>query len=99
MARLQQIFWNVFQNAAKFSRSNDSVKVSSYNPKDDRIVIEVTDIGIGIEPEMLPKVFDAFEQGDSTLMRQYSGLGLGLMISRVHVTAPGGVSQARREGH
>jgi two-component system, chemotaxis family, CheB/CheR fusion protein len=61
MTRLQQIFWNVFQNAAKFSRSNDSVTVSSYNPTDDRVVIEVADIGIGIEPELLPKVFDAFE--------------------------------------
>jgi len=98
MTRLQQIFWNVFQNAAKFSRSNDSVKVSSYNPTDDRIVIEVTDIGIGIEPEMLPKVFDAFEQGDSTLMRQYSGLGLGLMISRVIVTAHGGSIKAESSG-
>ena len=76
MTRLQQIFWNVFQNAAKFSRPNDSVTVSSHNPTDDRIVIEVTDIGFGIEPQILPKVFDAFEQGDSTSMRQYSGLGL-----------------------
>ena len=76
MTRLQQIFWNVFQNAAKFSRPNDSVTVSSHNPTDDRIVIEVTDIGFGIEPQILPKVFDAFEQGDSTSMRQYSGLRL-----------------------
>jgi two-component system CheB/CheR fusion protein len=90
MTRLQQIFWNVFQNAAKFSRPNDSVTVSSYNPTDDRVVIEVADIGIGIEPEILPKVFDAFEQGDSAWMRQYSGLGLGLMISRVIVNAHGG---------
>jgi signal transduction histidine kinase len=61
--------------------------VRSHNPTENRIVIEVTDIGIGIEPEILPKVFDAFEQVDSTSMRQYSGLGLGLMISRVIVKA------------
>ena len=98
MTRLQQIFWNVFQNAAKFSRPNDSVTVSSHNPADDRIVIQVTDIGIGIEPEILPKVFDAFEQGDSTSMRQYSGLGLGLMISRVIVKAHGGSINAESSG-
>jgi two-component system CheB/CheR fusion protein len=98
MMRLQQVFWNVFQNAAKFSRPNDSVTVSSRNPMEDRIVIEVTDIGIGIEPEMLPKVFEAFEQGDSTLMRQYSGLGLGLMISRVIVRAHGGSINAESSG-
>jgi two-component system CheB/CheR fusion protein len=76
--------------------------VSSHNPTDDRIVIEVTDIGIGIEPEILPKVFDAFEQGDSTSVRQYSGLGLDLMISRVIVKAHGGsinaVSSGRDQG-
>jgi C4-dicarboxylate-specific signal transduction histidine kinase len=55
MTRLQQIFWNVFQNAAKFSRSTGSVTVSSHNPTDDRIVIKVTDIGIAIEPEVLFK--------------------------------------------
>ena len=98
MMRLQQVFWNVFQNAAKFSRPNDSVTVSSRNPTGDRIVIEVTDIGIGIEPEILPKVFDAFEQGDSALMRQYSGLGLGLMISRVIVKAHGGYIKAESSG-
>ena len=98
MTRLQQIFWNVFQNAAKFSRPNDSVTVSSHNPTDQRIVIQVTDIGIGIEPEILPKVFDAFEQGDSTSMRQYSGLGLGLMISRVIVKAHGGSISAESSG-
>ncbi len=98
MTRLQQIFWNVFQNAAKFSRPNDSVTVRSYNPADNRVVIEVTDIGIGIEPEFLPKVFDAFEQGDSTSMRQYSGLGLGLMISRVIVKAHGGLINAVSSG-
>jgi two-component system, chemotaxis family, CheB/CheR fusion protein len=98
MTRLQQIFWNVFQNAAKFSRNRDSVTVRSHNPADNRIVIEVTDIGIGIEPEILPKVFDAFEQGDSTSMRQYSGLGLGLMISRVIVNAHGGSIKAESSG-
>jgi signal transduction histidine kinase len=96
--RLQQIFWNIFQNAAKFSRPHDSVTVHSRNSSEDRIVIEVTDIGIGIEPEFLPKVFDAFEQGDSTSMRQYSGLGLGLMISRVIVKAHGGMISAVSSG-
>jgi signal transduction histidine kinase len=98
MTRLQQIFWNVFQNAAKFSRTGNSVTVRSHNPTENRIVIEVTDIGIGIEPEILPKVFDAFEQGDSTSMRQYSGLGLGLMISRVIVKAHGGSINAESSG-
>ena len=95
---MQQIFWNVFQNAVKFSQAGDSVTVRSHNPADNRILIEVTDIGIGIEPEILPKVFDAFEQGDSTSMRQYSGLGLGLMISRVIVKARGRSINAESSG-
>jgi two-component system, chemotaxis family, CheB/CheR fusion protein len=86
IARLQQIFWNLFQNAAKFSRVGGSVKVRSYNAE-DRVVVKVTDIGIGIKPEVLPKVFDAFERGDAAPMQEYGGLGLGLTICQAIVKA------------
>lgn len=75
-----------------------STQAAVGDPSAHRIGIEVTDIGIGIEPEILPKVFDAFEQGDSTSIRQYSGLGLGLMISRVIVKAHGGSINAESTG-
>lgn len=98
IARLQQIFWNLFQNAAKFSRVGGSVKVRSYNPTEDRVVVEVTDIGIGIKPGVLPKVFDAFERGDTAPMQQYGGLGLGLTICQAIVKAHLGSITAESTG-
>jgi PAS domain S-box-containing protein len=98
IARLQQIFWNLFQNAAKFSRIGGSVKVRSYNPAEDRVVVEVTDIGIGIKPEILPKVFDAFERGDAAPMQQYGGLGLGLTICQAIAKAHLGSISAQSTG-
>ena len=71
MTRLQQIFWNVFQNAAKFSRPHDSVTVSSHNPTDDRIVIQVTDIVSELNRRSCRKSSMRLDKGDSTSMRQY----------------------------
>ena len=60
--------------------------------------MEVSDTGIGIEPEVLPKIFRAFEQGDSSLTRRFGGLGLGLAISRSVAEAHGGRLTAASAG-
>jgi signal transduction histidine kinase len=63
------------------------------------LVIEVIDSGVGIAPEMLPRVFDAFEQGSHEVTRQFGGLGLGLAISKALVDLHGGAIAAHSDGH
>jgi two-component system, chemotaxis family, CheB/CheR fusion protein len=92
--RLQQVFWSVLQNACKFTPENGTVSVRSYNPSPRRITIEISDNGIGIEPQFVEKVFYAFEQADS----QSEGLGLGLAISKAIVEMHTGTIRAHSEG-
>src|SRR5690606_16096763 len=77
--RFQQIVLNVLANAVKFTPENGSITIRT-NDRPDAIEIEVIDTGIGIEPEVIPRLFDAFEQGDRGITRAYGGLGLGLSI-------------------
>jgi CheY-like chemotaxis protein len=62
------------------------------------LIIEVRDTGVGIDPEILPRIFDAFEQGGMATTRQFGGLGLGLSISKMLVLAHGGRLSAESEG-
>jgi two-component system CheB/CheR fusion protein len=62
------------------------------------LLVEVTDTGAGIEPGMLGRIFDAFEQGDPSVTRQFGGLGLGLAISRALIRAHGGSLTASSPG-
>jgi signal transduction histidine kinase len=69
-ARLQQVFWNLGKNAAKFTPENGRLNLSTRNNEHHQIVIEIADNGIGIDPSLLPRIFDAFEirrqaRGDS----------------------------------
>jgi CheY-like chemotaxis protein len=79
--RLQQIFWNLFSNAVKFTPKGGDVKVSVAGA-DSRVRVSVTDTGIGISPEFLPYIFDRFRQADGSPTREHGGLGLGLAIVR-----------------
>ena len=97
-ARLQQVFWNLLSNAQKFTPAGGTVRVRSSNPKARWIQIEVTDTGVGIDPELLPKLFNAFEQGEEALAKKAGGLGLGLAISRALVVAHGGTLAASSAG-
>ncbi|HWE97027.1 MAG TPA: ATP-binding protein [Tepidisphaeraceae bacterium] len=97
-ARLQQVFWNLLKNAAKFTPENGHITVHTCNPTDGRIEVAVTDNGIGIAPEILPKIFDAFEQGDARNTQQFGGLGLGLAISKAIVDIHGGAIRAHSAG-
>src|SRR5439155_17538967 len=90
VARLQQVFWNLLKNAVKFTPVSGTISVRCIALRPGALRIDVTDTGIGIEPEVLPKIFDAFEQGDESVSRQFGGLGLGLAISKALVEMHGG---------
>ena len=94
-ARMQQVFWNILGNAAKFTPEHGSITVETLNPSPDRLRIQVTDTGIGIDPEFIEKIFDAFEQ----VSVQREGLGLGLAICKALVDLHGGTIRAFSEGH
>jgi PAS domain S-box-containing protein len=97
--RLQQVFWNLLRNAVKFTSDGGGITVRTWNAAgSDRLHIEVRDDGVGIDPELLPKIFDAFEQGDARMTRQFGGLGLGLAIAKAVVEMHGGQISAASEG-
>jgi len=96
-ARLQQVFWNLLNNAYKFTPAGGRITVTSRNTPDGKLRVEVTDTGVGIDPELLPRIFAAFEQGH-TEARRFGGLGLGLAISKALVDAQGGRLAARSDG-
>jgi len=87
--RFQQVLWNLIKNAIKFTPSGGQVTVRSRDregaPDGDTaawLVVEVSDTGIGIEPDSLARIFDIMEQGGMAATRQFGGLGLGLTLSR-----------------
>ncbi|MCT7980943.1 PAS domain S-box protein [Laspinema olomoucense] len=77
--RLRQVVSNLISNAIKFTTSG-GVEVSVSSPSPDSVEISVKDTGIGIPPEQLNHIFEAFRQGDQTTTREYSGTGLGLAL-------------------
>jgi CheY-like chemotaxis protein len=79
--RLQQIFWNLFSNAVKFTPKQGQVSVKIEQRSSD-VCVSVSDSGIGIKPEFLPYIFDRFRQADGSTTRSQGGLGLGLAIVR-----------------
>ena len=99
-ARLQQVFWNLVKNAIKFTPEGGDIVVSSRDQvlKAHLLVISVQDTGLGIEPQVLPRIFNAFEQGEQTITRRFGGLGLGLAITRALVEAHQGAISALSEG-
>jgi PAS domain S-box-containing protein len=96
-SRLQQVFWNLLNNAIKFSERGGRVQVL-LERVNSHIEISVIDTGRGITPEFLPHVFDRFQQADSTTTRRYGGLGLGLAIVKQLVELHGGTVRAKSAG-
>jgi PAS domain S-box-containing protein len=97
-ARLQQVLWNVIKNAVKFTPALGTIRVSTARLDRERCEVRVQDSGIGIAPDVLPRIFNAFEQGDVRITRQFGGLGLGLAISRALVDLHGGAIRAESQG-
>jgi len=91
--RLRQILVNLIGNAIKFTEKGEVfLQVKSHGIKNGRVelVFSVTDTGIGIAPEQIDTIFDAFTQADSSITRKYGGTGLGLSISKQLVELMGG---------
>jgi PAS domain S-box-containing protein len=97
-ARLQQIVWNLLKNAIKFTPEAGRITIATSESGDGQIMVEVLDTGIGIQPEVLPKIFDAFQQGSGDVTKQFGGLGLGLAITKVLVQLHGGTITAESAG-
>ena len=93
-ARLQQIFWNLIKNAVKFTPEGGRLQIRTGND-DGQFRVEISDSGMGIDAETLPKIFNAFEQGERT---QLGGLGLGLAISKALVETHHGKLTAESAG-
>jgi PAS domain S-box-containing protein len=95
--RLAQILDNLLSNASKYTDCGGRIELS-VQPRDGRAVITVRDSGIGIEPELLPHVFELFTQSSRALDRAQGGLGIGLTLVRNLVGMHGGTVSARSEG-
>lgn len=95
--RLQQLFWNLLKNSSKFTPSHGHIAIET-RVEGGNFVATVTDDGAGIDPEALPRIFEAFTQGGTWVTQQFGGLGLGLSISKATATAHGGQLRAESEG-
>jgi signal transduction histidine kinase len=96
--RLEQVFSNLLRNAVKFTGSGGTIEVSSRRDGAGEALVVVRDDGIGIAPELLPRIFDLFAQGEQTLDRSGAGLGIGLTLARRLVEMHGGRIEARSPG-
>ncbi len=97
-ARLQQVFWNIIKNAVKFTPAGGELRIRTLNDEAHHLLIEFADTGVGIEPQLQPKIFDAFEQGGRGIHARHGGLGLGLAISKRVVDLLNGEITVQSEG-
>lgn len=95
--RLQQVAWNLLSNAVKFTERNGHVQLE-IRKRDDRTDLVVEDTGMGMDPSLVPFIFERFRQGEGGTSRSHGGLGLGLAIVRNLVELHGGSVEAFSEG-
>ncbi len=96
--RLRQIFTNLLTNAVKFSEEGGRVQLVTRR-SGGRVEVEVTDEGIGIEADFLPRVFERFQQADPSTTRRHGGLGIGLSIAKSLTEMHGGTIRVESAGH
>src|SRR6185436_15260577 len=95
--RLSQVITNLLTNASKYSPDRARIEMALEGSA-DRAALVVRDEGVGIDPQMLPQVFEVFLQGDRSLDRSHGGLGIGLTIVRHLVEQHGGRVEVKSEG-
>jgi len=96
--KLEQVLSNLIGNALKFTPQGGKVSIVTRNETSGKLVVEVSDTGIGIPADALSRIFSPFEQGDSSIHSRYGGLGLGLSIARTLMKAQDGTLEAESEG-
>ena len=96
--RLQQVFWNLLSNAVKFSNVGGKIELRTSVVADAELHVRLTDDGCGIDPALLERIFQPFEQGDASVSPRFGGLGLGLAISKFIVDAHQGAIWAESPG-
>ena len=94
---MQQIAWNVLNNAVKFTPAGGSISIT-LNREKQNAVLTVEDTGQGIDPSFLPHVFEMFRQADSSNSRRHGGMGIGLALVQQLVQLHGGTIVAESEG-
>jgi len=95
--RLQQIAWNLLNNAVKFTPAGGSIEITLRNENENAVFV-VTDTGQGIDASFLPHVFEMFRQADGSNRRRHGGLGIGLALVRQLVQLHGGNISAESDG-
>ena len=95
--RLQQIAWNLLNNAVKFTPAGGSIEIS-LRVENETAVLSVADTGQGIDPGFLPHVFEMFRQADSSRIRKHGGMGIGLALVQQLVQLHNGTVSAESEG-
>ena len=96
-ARLEQVFVNLLNNAAKYTHDGGAVEINAEKSGEDAVVT-VRDNGSGIHPALLPHIFDPFTQGETSLDRAEGGLGIGLTVVRALIGLHGGSITAESAG-
>ncbi|HEV2042934.1 MAG TPA: ATP-binding protein, partial [Casimicrobiaceae bacterium] len=101
--RLDQVFGNLLANACKYSNSGCHISLSAeraaaHGKELPEVIVRVRDNGIGIAPELLPRIFDLFVQATRALDRAHGGLGIGLTLVQRLVKLHGGSVEVRSEG-
>ena len=97
-ARLQQVFWNILRNAAKFTAEGGHVEICTSDCADGQVCVTIIDNGIGMSQETMDRLFRPFEQGQDEITKRYGGLGLGMSISKALVDVQGGTIAAQSDG-
>ncbi len=95
--RLEQVIWNLLSNAAKYTEPGGQVRLTALR-EGGEVVLRVRDTGIGIESDMLPRVFGMFAQADHRSGRTQGGLGIGLSLVKTLVEMHGGTIEAHSQG-
>ena len=97
-ARIAQVVTNLLTNAAKFTPAEGRARVTVSAGEDRTAIVSVADSGMGVDPTLLPQLFQPFMQGDRSLDRTGGGLGLGLALVKGLVELHGGSVSARSDG-